>query len=99
VTAEACAYFLRVVWEGACLLAASKRETALLVVPINSATASCVRGSYPKSNGKGKETLHPGVLCVIFKEFASPEQIKHSMKTFTNKAVERCLMARQKEKR
>ena len=38
-----CAYFLSVVTDGECLPALSKRDTALLVVPMRSATASWVR--------------------------------------------------------
>ena len=52
------AYFFRVVRDGACFPADSKRETALFVVPINSATASWVRPDFDRTDNISRTRVY-----------------------------------------
>ena len=52
------AYFFRVVRDGACFPADSKRETALFVVPINSATASWVRPDFERADNISRTRVY-----------------------------------------
>jgi len=52
------AYFFRVVSDGACFPADSKRETALFVVPINSATASWVRPDFERADNISRTRVY-----------------------------------------
>ena len=51
------AYFARVATEGECLPAASRRDTALLVVPMQAATSSRVRPASPARTVSSQGTV------------------------------------------
>ena len=52
------AYFFRVVRDGECFPADSKRETALFVVPINSATASWVKPDFERADNISRTRVY-----------------------------------------
>ena len=64
----ALAYFLRLVRDGVCRPPDSSRETALLVVPMDSATASCVRPD-----------LERAVIICLMRSYSSPNSSYFSL--------------------
>ena len=68
------AYFLSVLTDGECLPTASRRETALLVVPIDVATSSCVRPACARAARSSRTSRYSSFQIIVgFAESLSPE--------------------------